>query len=59
MGMVGVDRDGRGIRNRTHEGEKSEKCKGIISRGWERGKCVGRGDGASPLVMCSICAVNC
>ena len=48
-----------GGRRKGHRKGRNQKCKGIISRGWERGKCVGRGDGTFPLVMCSMSAVNC
>ena len=36
MGRVGGDGDGRGMRKWAQDGKR------IISRGWERGKCVGR-----------------
>ena len=45
VGKVGGDRDGRGMRKGAQD-----RCKEIISRGWERGKYVER-DGASPPVM--------
>ena len=48
-----------GGRGKGHRKGRNQKCKGIITRGWERGKCVGRGDSASSPVMCLVCAVNC
>ena len=51
MGRVGGDGDGREMRKGDWKGI-IQKCKGIISRCLERGKCMRRGDGASPPVIC-------
>ena len=55
MGMVGGDGDGRVMR-KGHRKGRNQKCKGIITRGWERGKCVGRGE-APPLQSCAWCVL--
>ena len=57
LGRVGGDGAGRGMR-KGHRTGRNQKCIGIISLGWEREKCMGKGDGASAPVMCSMCAVK-
>ena len=49
-GKGGGDGDGRGMRNGG--------CKGIISRGWERGKCVCVGGGERRWHLPSSHALN-
>ena len=55
MGRVGGDRDGPGG-GKGHRKGRNQKCKGIISRGWERGNVCGE-EMAPPLQLCIRCVL--